>query len=117
MRTDAISAYGGGICCPLIPAGPGALDAREALPAPTRPVQRHLGGWALARPHEALMLGIPLRMPACYVTGAWTTLDAFYVEDRFLGVTHWVPIELPAGLLMQEPASPEVPAKDLTCQK
>ena len=63
------------------------------------------------------MLGIPLRMPACYVTGAWTTLDAFYVEDRFLGFTHWMPIELPSVLLMQEPASPEVPAKDLTCQK
>jgi hypothetical protein len=56
-------------------------------------------------------------MAACYVTGAWTTLDAFHVEVRFLGFTHWVPIELPSALLMREPASPGVPAKDLTCPK
>jgi hypothetical protein len=73
-----------------------------------------VAGLSLA-PHEAVRLGIQLRMPACYVTGAWTTLDAFYVEDRFLGFTHWVLIELPSALLMHEPASPGVPAKDLTC--
>jgi hypothetical protein len=82
-----------------------------------RPFSGTFCGWALARPHETLMLGIPLRMPACYVTRAWTTLDDFYVEDRFLGFINWVPIELPSGLLMQGVGQPGVPAKDLTCQK
>jgi hypothetical protein len=68
-------------------------------------------------PHEAVRLGIPVRMPSCFLTGAWTTIDAFYVQVRFLGFTHWVPIELPSALLMPEPASPGVPAKDLTCPK
>jgi hypothetical protein len=101
---------------PLIPAGP-VHWMLEGYPPHHQPGLfrgTSVTGLSLS-PHEALMLGIPLRMPACYVTGAWTTLDAFYVEVRFLGFTHWVPIELPSALVMQEPASPGVPVKDLTC--
>lgn len=100
---------------PLIPAG-SVHWTLEGYPQPGPHRGTSVTGLSLS-PHEALMLGIPLRMPACSVTGAWTTLDAFYVEVRFLGFTHWVPIELPSALLMREPASPGVPAKDLTCPK
>jgi hypothetical protein len=100
---------------PLIPAGPVHWMLEGYTPHQPGP---HRGtsvtGLSLA-PHEEVQLGIPLRMPACYVTGAWTTLDAFYVEVRFLAFTHWVPIGLPSGLVMQEPASPGVPTRDLTC--
>ena len=100
---------------PLIPAGPVHWILEEYpshQPGPYRGTS--VAGLSLS-PHEALLLGIPVRVPACFVTGAWTTVDAFYVEDRFLGFTHWVPIELPSALLMHEPASPGNRAQDLTC--
>ena len=102
---------------PLIPAGPVHWMLEYHTPHQRGPFGgASVAGLSLA-PHEGLMLGIPLRMPACYLTDGWTTVDAFYVEVRFLAFTHWVPIELPSGLVMHEPASPGVPARDLTCPK
>ena len=84
---------------PLIPAGP----VHWMLEWYSRHQHGPVSGTSVAglslSPHEALLLGVPLRMPACYVTGAWTTVDAFYVQERFLGFTHWVPIGLPSALL------------------
>ena len=69
-------------------------------------------------PGQAITLGIPLRMrSACYITGSWTSIDAFYVEDGFLAFTHWVAVQVQSPLLLRQPDDVGVPAKDLTCPK
>jgi hypothetical protein len=78
-------------------------------------------------PGEFMYVGIPLRMSGrCYDPGAWTSNDVFYVKERFLFFTHWVPVQVQSAWILHSPADPgngpgpasrpiQEPAKDLVC--
>jgi hypothetical protein len=101
---------------PLIPDGPVHWMLEEHSPHHPGPVSgTYVAGVSLP-PGQGLILGIPVRMrSACYITGGWTSIDAFYVEDRFLAFTHWVAVQVQSPLLLRQPDDAGVPAKDLTC--
>lgn len=71
---------------------------------------KSVAGLSLA-PGQSITVGMPLRMSnACYIPNTWTGLDTFYVKERFLAFTHWVAIQMPIPLLMQQPAIGRVTA-------
>ena len=47
-----------------------------------------------------IFLGIPVRTPACYVAGGFSTMDSFYVKERFLTFTKWIAIPLMQPILI-----------------
>jgi len=115
---------------PLTPAG----TVRWMRPAYTGPHQ-HIastgGSFATSvslAPGEFMYVGIPLRMSGrCYDPGSWTGGDVFYVKERFLFFTHWVPVLVQSPWILHAPADPgngsprpasqpvQEPAKDLGC--
>jgi hypothetical protein len=79
-------------------------------------------------PGEFVYIGIPLRMSGrCYDPSGWTGNDVFYVKERFLFFTHWVPVQVQSPWILRSPADPggsspypasqpiQEPAKDLVC--
>jgi hypothetical protein len=92
---------------PLIPAGPVVwiptiYHRGQSLPSGGRPV----AGLSLA-PGESILLGIPVRMAAaCYDPNGWTGTGVFYVEERFLFITHWVAVTVQRPWIMHEPFPP-----------
>ena len=115
---------------PLTPAG----TVRWLTPAYTGPHQHvpstsgsFASGVSLA-PGEFMYIGIPLRMSGrCYEPGAFSSNDVFYVKERFLFFTHWVPVRVQSPWIVRAPADPgnsgpypasqpiREPAKDLVC--
>lgn len=103
---------------PLIPAGPVHWMLAWHSPHQPGPVSGTSVAGVSFAPGQAITLGIPLRLrSACYITGSWSGIDAFYVKDRFLAFTHWVAVQVQSPLLLRQPDDTGVPAKDLTCPK
>jgi len=92
---------------PLVPAGPvrwipTIYHRGQSVPTSGRPV----AGLSLA-PGDPILLGIPVRMAgACYDPNGWTGTDVFYVEERFLFITHWVAVTVQQPWIMHEPFPP-----------
>lgn len=85
---------------PLIPAGPVLYLPEDGR----RPAQGNRVTGISLRPGQAIEVGIPVRFTdACYTRAGWTGLDVFYVQEGFLGFTHWVAIPLGTLLIFHEP--------------
>jgi hypothetical protein len=113
-----VDAASGSPAWPLIPAGPVHWMLQYSTPRqPDLLSGTSVVGVSLA-PGQGLRLGFPLRMPsACYITNSWSTIDTFYVKERFLAFTHWVAVQVQSPLLLRQPDAPGVPKEDLTCPK
>jgi hypothetical protein len=56
------------------------------------------------QPHQFVRVGIPVRMRyRCTDAEGWSTLDSFYVHERFLTFTRWVQLPLGTRIAMRQP--------------
>jgi len=103
---------------PLVPAGPVLYMPEyyyhnERSWTSGRPIK----GISLG-PNQGVLVGIPLRLSnACYEATAWSEVSEFYVEESYLGFTHWVGIPLGTPVLVRAPEAPDEPTAGLVCPR
>lgn len=99
----AVSVQGAseGFHWPLTPAG--AVRYRPLYEPETLKAGTLAKPFSLA-PQQYVVIGIPVRFSDfCTEPGAWTSLDHYWVEERFLSFSKWVPISIGQTILMNEP--------------
>lgn len=55
---------------------------------------------------HGIYVGVPVRMPRCYLTRAWQVIDHFYVKLRFGVFEKWVRVPLLQPLMFNLAAEP-----------
>ena len=118
IEAVSVVAPGSQAAWPLVATGPVLYmpeyyNHNERTWASGRPVK----GLSLG-PSQGVLLGIPLRLSAaCYEKTAWSRASEFYVEERYLGFTHWVTLPLGAPILVRSPEAPHQSIAGLACPR